>query len=275
MPYIQSKTPSTNVNKTSTSDAVRIFSSVPTELLAILVLLTPVLLFVGVGLLHSGLFVLIHGATFVLTLGLPLGGLLLAAGVVLLTNTIHSLLALIGVFVCFVAIYLVQGVEYLAYVFLIVYVGAVAILFLFVIMLLNVKSLSKHTGVVKHTTQVLAIFSGALLFWRLFTALRIDSSALALMAQSSASAEASSLDGLVYAVNNAADIAAFSALFGTESSLFIVILMILLVAMLGAIVLATKSMEAGHAPVDEMESAGVAVFPFAQMPDGCYCRADL
>lgn len=164
MPFIQAKIHPLNANKTPASGAARIFSSVPAELLAILVLLTPVLLFVGVGLLHSSLFVLIHGATFVLTLGLPLGGLLLAVGVILLTNTIHSLLALIGVFVCFVAIYLVQGIEYLAYVFLIVYVGAVAILFLFVIMLLNVKSLSKHTGVVKHTTQVLAIFSGALLF---------------------------------------------------------------------------------------------------------------
>ena len=164
MPFAQPKASLLNANKTPVNGATRIFSSVPIELFAILVLLTPVLLFVGVGLLHSSLFVLIHGATFVLTLGLPLGGLLLAAGVVLLTNTIHSLLALIGVFICFVAIYLVQGIEYLAYVFLIVYVGAVAILFLFVIMLLNVKSLSKHTGVVKHTTQVLAIFSGALLF---------------------------------------------------------------------------------------------------------------
>lgn len=95
------------------------------------------------------------------------------------------------------------------------------------------------------------------------------------MAQGSASSEASSLEGLIYAINNAADIAAFSALFGTESSLFLVILMILLVAMLGAIILATKSMEAGRAPVDEMESAGVAVDPFAQMPDGCYHRTYL
>jgi NADH:ubiquinone oxidoreductase subunit 6 (subunit J) len=121
-------------------------------------------LFLGIGLLHSGLFVLIQGTSFIFALGLPLGGLLLAASVVLLSNTIHSLLALIGVFVCFVTIYLAQGIEYLAYVFLIVYVGAVAILFLFVIMLLNVKALSRHSGVVKHITQILAIFSGTLLF---------------------------------------------------------------------------------------------------------------
>jgi len=95
------------------------------------------------------------------------------------------------------------------------------------------------------------------------------------MAQSSASSEASSLEGLVYAINNAADIAAFSALFGTESSLFLVILMILLVAMLGAIVLATKSMEVGTSPVDEMESAGVTASPFVRMLGRCYHRAVL
>lgn len=95
------------------------------------------------------------------------------------------------------------------------------------------------------------------------------------MAQSSASSEASSLEGLVYAINNAADITAFSALFGTESSLFLVILMILLVAMLGAIVLATKSMEAGNAPADEMGSAGALASPFVCTPGRCCRRADL
>jgi len=95
------------------------------------------------------------------------------------------------------------------------------------------------------------------------------------MAQSSASSEASSLEGLIYAINNAADIAAFSALFGTESSLFLVILMILLVAMLGAIVLATKSMEAGTSPVDGMESAGANASPFVCTLDRCYRRAVL
>lgn len=215
----------------------------------------------GVGLLHSGLFVLIRGTPLILAVGLPLAGLFSAVSVVLLSNTIHALLALIGVFICFVTIYLVQGIEYLAYVFLIVYVGAVAILFLFVIMLLNVKALSRHTSVVKHTTQVMAVFFGALLFWRLFTTLRVDSSVLAFMAQGLASSEASSLEGFMYAVNNAADIAAFSALFSTESALFLVILMVLLVAMLGAIILATKSMEAENSHTHRMEIAsGVGGF---------------
>ncbi len=162
--FVQPKSYLPHTNRTPTSTVTRIFSFVSAELFALFILLAPVLLFLGVGLLHSGLFVLIHGTSFILAMGLPLGGLLLAVSVVLLSNTIHSLLALIGVFVCFVTIYLAQGIEYLAYVFLIVYVGAVAILFLFVIMLLNVKALSKHSGVVKHTTQILAIFSGTLLF---------------------------------------------------------------------------------------------------------------
>jgi NADH-quinone oxidoreductase subunit J len=235
------------------SPSARLFSSVPAELLALFILLAPIFAFVGIALLHSSLLFLVSGTNFALTLGLPLGGLLLAACVILLNNTIHALLALIGVFVSFVAVYLTQGIEYLAFVFLIVYVGAVAILFLFVIMLLNVKSLSKHTQRVQHITQLLAVFFGVLLFCRLFTALQVGGSDLALLAQGLASSEASSLDSLIYTVNFSGDITAFSPLFTTESPLFLLSLMILLVAMLGAIILATKSMEAGNIPVDKME----------------------
>ncbi len=79
------------------------------------------------------------------------------------------------------------------------------------------------------------------------------------MAQGHTSSEASSLEGLIYTVNNAADIAAFSALFSTESALFLIILMILLVAMLGAIILATKSMETEDSHADRMEVADRAI----------------
>lgn len=54
----------------------------------------------------------------------------------------HGLLSLISVFFNVVILYLSAGAEFLAFTFLIVYVGAIAILFLFVIMLLNVKELT-------------------------------------------------------------------------------------------------------------------------------------
>lgn len=82
------------------------------------------------------------------------------------------------------------------------------------------------------------------------------------MAQGLATLEASSHEGLIYSINNASDIAAFSALFSTESALFLIILMILLVAMLGAIILATKSMETKDSFADHMEVAGNPVPSF-------------
>lgn len=59
--------------------------------------------------------------------------------VVISTNPIHSIMFYILV-VCGVSLYLITlQVEFLALVFLVVYVGAIAILFLFVVMMLNVR----------------------------------------------------------------------------------------------------------------------------------------
>lgn len=58
--------------------------------------------------------------------------------VVLLRNPIHSVLALIVVFFNLSVLFLCMEVEFLALIFLIVYIGAIAVLFLFVVMMLNV-----------------------------------------------------------------------------------------------------------------------------------------
>lgn len=76
------------------------------------------------------------------TIILPAVTLGLSACVIFTPHPIHALLCLIAVFFNRVIIYLRSGAEFLAYVFLIVYVGAVAILFLFVIRLLNIKELT-------------------------------------------------------------------------------------------------------------------------------------
>jgi len=78
---------------------------------------------------------------FVLYVCLPTATLLLTPGVRFAKHPVHALLCLIAVFFNTVVIYLLAGSEFLAFVFLIVYVGAIAILFLFVIRLLNVKDL--------------------------------------------------------------------------------------------------------------------------------------
>lgn len=59
--------------------------------------------------------------------------------VITATNPVHSVFALIFVFVNVASILLVLRIEFISLLFLVVYVGAVAVLFLFVIMMLNVK----------------------------------------------------------------------------------------------------------------------------------------
>uniref|UniRef100_A0A4D6BLZ6 NADH-ubiquinone oxidoreductase chain 6 n=1 Tax=Balbiania investiens TaxID=111861 RepID=A0A4D6BLZ6_9FLOR len=56
-----------------------------------------------------------------------------------LSNAVHSVLFLIMVFCNVVGLLLLLGAEFLAFMLLIVYVGAIAVLFLFVIMMLNIK----------------------------------------------------------------------------------------------------------------------------------------
>jgi NADH-quinone oxidoreductase subunit J len=65
--------------------------------------------------------------------------LISATLLILLKNPVHSLFSLLISIISSICVLLLIKVEFLAYVFLIVYVGAIAILFLFVIMMLNIK----------------------------------------------------------------------------------------------------------------------------------------
>ncbi|MBI5363625.1 MAG: NADH-quinone oxidoreductase subunit J [Planctomycetes bacterium] len=60
-----------------------------------------------------------------------------AAGVVLLRNPIANVLSLLFAFFCLATIYLLAGFQFLAATQILVYAGAIMVLFLFVIMLLN------------------------------------------------------------------------------------------------------------------------------------------
>ena len=57
-------------------------------------------------------------------------------------NTVYSVFFLISVFVSISILFIMIGAEFLGMIMLIVYVGAVAVLFLFVVMMLNVKEQS-------------------------------------------------------------------------------------------------------------------------------------
>ncbi len=54
-------------------------------------------------------------------------------------NPVHSVLALVAAYGATCGIMVILGVEFMALLFMIVYVGAIAILFLFVVMMLNIK----------------------------------------------------------------------------------------------------------------------------------------
>nr|WFG74055.1 NADH dehydrogenase subunit 6 [Cavernulicola chilensis] len=57
-------------------------------------------------------------------------------------NPVHSVLFLILVFCNVSGLLLLLGAEFLAMIFLVVYVGAIAVLFLFVVMILNMRSIN-------------------------------------------------------------------------------------------------------------------------------------
>jgi NADH:ubiquinone oxidoreductase subunit 6 (subunit J) len=143
--------------------AAPIFTKVLPELLTLLAIAAPVLVLVCIGLLHSGLYLIIAGSTVFTSLLVPVSLLLLSVSVVLFKNPVHSLLSLIGAFISAFVMYIALRAQYLAYVFLIVYVGAVAILFLFVVMLLNVKALYSKDSLITSAGQIAGILVGALL----------------------------------------------------------------------------------------------------------------
>nr|YP_010165754.1 NADH dehydrogenase subunit 6 [Imasa heleensis]QRR29767.1 NADH dehydrogenase subunit 6 [Imasa heleensis] len=75
---------------------------------------------------------------------------LAAIMVVVSINPIHSVLFLILVFFNGGAILVLLEVEFLAMIFLIVYVGAIAVLFLFVVMMLNIKVIVSNVNLLRY-----------------------------------------------------------------------------------------------------------------------------
>ena len=100
--------------------------------------------------------------------------LLSAALVVSARNPVHSVLFLILAFFNAAALFMIAGAEFLAMTLVIVYVGAVAVLFLFVVMMLDVDFEALRGGFQRHAgigmavgglllTELLLVFTG----WKL------------------------------------------------------------------------------------------------------------
>jgi NADH-ubiquinone oxidoreductase chain 6 len=69
--------------------------------------------------------------TLILTLSLLTG--------IILSNPINSVIGLIMVFIVSAIYFIILGISYIGFLYLIIYVGAIAILFLFVVMMINIK----------------------------------------------------------------------------------------------------------------------------------------
>ena len=76
----------------------------------------------------------------------------IASGVMVVSarNPVHSVLFLILAFFNAAGLFLLMGAEFLAMILVIVYVGAVAVLFLFVVMMLDIDFAQLRTGAVKY-----------------------------------------------------------------------------------------------------------------------------
>jgi NADH-quinone oxidoreductase subunit J len=75
----------------------------------------------------------------ILVIILGLGTVLSGFSVISSINPMHSVIALVLTFANCAALLILQEVEFLAILFVIVYAGAIAILILFVVMMLNIK----------------------------------------------------------------------------------------------------------------------------------------
>ncbi len=71
-----------------------------------------------------------------------------ALSVVAARNPVHSVLFLIGAFLNAAGLFVLLGAEFLALILVVVYVGAVAVLFLFVVMMLDVDFAQLRAGAV-------------------------------------------------------------------------------------------------------------------------------
>lgn len=153
-----------------------------------------------------------------------------ALGVVFARNPMHCVLFMVLTFFNAAALFLLLGAEFLALLLLMVYIGAIAMLFLFVVMTINIDDALKKEGFIKQLP--LAACVGVVLAVEMVVSvsggLFGTGSALPLHLHSSVTANAERVDNIV-AVGN--------VLFTHYAYPFLTVSYILLVAMIGAIVL--------------------------------------
>ncbi len=146
---------------------------------------------------------------------------------ILARNPVHSVLWLILAFFNAAGLMVIVGAEFIAMLLVIVYVGAVAVLFLFVVMMLDIDFAELRAGFVKNFPLGIAV--AVILLAELI---------LGIGAYQAGALELGTPDGTAAPMIGESNIENIGALmFGKYLLLFEVAGMILLVAMVGAIVL--------------------------------------
>ena len=152
-------------------------------------------------------------------------GLMLASSfmVVVSRNPVYSVLFLILAFFNAAGLFVLIGAEFLAMLLVVVYVGAVAVLFLFVVMMLDINFAEMRAGFQKYLPLGLAV--GGILVFELVAAMYGDAFSGATLPQAPDIANTTRLGGVLYT---------------KYAYLFQLAGLILLVAMIGAIALTMR-----------------------------------
>ena len=143
-------------------------------------------------------------------------------------NPVHSVLFLILAFVNAAGIFMLAGAEFLALILIVVYVGAVAVLFLFVVMMLDVDFAELRKGIMQHAP--IGIIVGIILLLEL-----LMGAGSAFLVPDAAGTGALPIDG---GVENTRALG--RVLYTNYIYLFQACGLVLLVAMIGAIVLTLR-----------------------------------
>ena len=88
---------------------------------------------------------------------------------ILTINPVHAVLYLIITFINAAILFLFLGLEFISIIILIVYIGAVAILFLFVVMMLNIKLIEIQENLIRFIP--ISIIVSLLFFFEIYTIL--------------------------------------------------------------------------------------------------------
>ena len=152
-------------------------------------------------------------------------GIMLASAsmVVISKNPVYSVLFLILAFFNAAGLFVLIGAEFLAMLLVVVYVGAVAVLFLFVVMMLDINFAEMRAGFQKYLP--LGLIVGSILVFELVAAMYGDAFKGATLPEASEIANTTRLGGVLYT---------------KYIYLFQVAGLILLVAMIGAISLTMR-----------------------------------